>query len=83
MHAAEGEMFRAALAAAARQAGIAVVRVPAKDLAGEAERALHLGHDDLLAGLATLGAAAGRPWRQEEKDAALAAWLALAAQSRP
>lgn len=61
VHAAEGELYRAALAAAAQARGLAVTRVPAQEL-------------DLSAALVReLGREAGAPWGRDQKLAALAA----------
>jgi hypothetical protein len=78
LHAAEGELVREALTEAAAAADLPVVRHRQKELAGLAER--HLGLDEAArrVRLAALGHAVGPPWRQEHKDAALAAWLTLA-----
>jgi hypothetical protein len=70
MHKAEGELFRGALVAGARRAGVAVVELREKELAAHAKRA--------GGALAALGKAAGPPWGRDQKDAALAAWIALA-----
>lgn len=77
LHSAEGALFREALMAAAHSHEITVVQIPARELTGRAKRALH--HDQGLdEALTELGLNVGPPWRKEEKDAALAAWLALA-----
>jgi hypothetical protein len=74
VHTAEGRLFREALAEAAERCGLVVSRTVA-DQAGEI-----LDHDEeaLRRTLADLGRPRGPPWRQDEKDAALAARLALA-----
>jgi hypothetical protein len=73
IHVAEVALFRDALADAAEDAGLAVVRLPDADVAGEARAR--------AAELAALGRAAGRPWRKAEREAATAAFLALASPS--
>jgi hypothetical protein len=78
LHAAEGELVREALSEAAAAADLPVVRHRKKELVATAERVLGLGEDELRARLALLGQGVGAPWRQEQKDAALAAWLSLA-----
>jgi hypothetical protein len=77
VHAAEGELYRSALVAALARRDIDVECIPRGDVASCAARALGpaAGCDRLLA---TLGQAAGPPWRREHKDAALAALAALA-----
>jgi hypothetical protein len=80
IHSAEGEFYRDVVARAAANAGIAVMRVRERDLESAADglpgtataRKQRLGH---------YGKQVGTPWRQDEKFAALAAWIALA--SRP
>ena len=63
---------------AAAAADLPVVRHRKKELVATAQRVLGLGEDELRARLALLGQGVGAPWRQEQKDAALAAWLSLA-----
>jgi hypothetical protein len=78
LHAAEGELVRDALSEAAAAADLPVVRHRQKELAATAERQLGLDGDTLRIRLAALGQAVGPPWRHEQKDAALAAWLTRA-----
>jgi hypothetical protein len=67
MHAAEGVLYRDAMLAAARRGGWAAHAVDAPALPPA---------DEVITGL---GAAAGRPWRRVEKDAARAALTLLSA----
>ncbi len=78
LHAAEGQLFREALALAAGHHGLHVVRVPHRELAEEAQHILGRDDESLRRALAELGRPLGPPWRQDERDATLAAWLALA-----
>ncbi len=78
VHAAEGELVREALAEGAGAAGVPVVRIRRADLGATAERVLGLGPEALRAALVDLGRPVGPPWRQEQRDAALVAWLARA-----
>ena len=78
LHAAEGELVREALSEAAAAADLPVVRHRQKELVATANRVLDLRDDEVRARLTLLGQRVGAPWRQEQKDAALAAWLALA-----
>jgi hypothetical protein len=78
LHAAEGELFRQALLAAADQHDLDVHVLPARDLVPVAERVLARDEATLREILATLGGALGPPWRKDEKDATLAGWVALA-----
>jgi hypothetical protein len=66
MHAAEGAMFRDALLDAATTHGIRAVGV-------SRNRATDRLAGDLAAAVAAIGAAAGRPWRKEQKLATVAA----------
>jgi len=79
IHAAEGELFRAALARASEHAGLAVVGFRERDLIDEAQRRLRLGADEIAARLTEFGREFGPPWTQDEKRATLAAWLTLRA----
>jgi hypothetical protein len=77
IHTAEGELFREALAEACTRCGIKLCRVREKDLLGEATCFLRIPEPALPKRLVELGRALGSPWSQDEKFAALAAWLAL------
>jgi hypothetical protein len=77
-HAAEGEMFRRVLLDAAVHHGLRVSHVPTRELLPHARAVLGYDEQTIRQALADLGRAVGPPWRQDEKDAALAAWLALA-----
>jgi hypothetical protein len=79
MHAAEGELFRGVLVEAAAAHGLPVSRVPAHTLAEEACAELGCGGEALRELLAGLGRTVGPPWRQDEREATLAALIALAA----
>jgi hypothetical protein len=69
MHGAEGQLYRDALLDAA-----AANRLPAYEVPrGPAEKRLA---GDLAAAVARIGAAAGRPWRKEQKLATVAALIA-------
>jgi len=68
MHKAEGVLFRDVLVRAGRTCGVKTVEVPTTALAR---------HGALSNHLARLGKAAGPPWGKDQKDAALAAVLAL------
>ena len=78
IHAAEGELFRDALRQASRQCGLRAVEVRERDLEERATRAVGFSAAELRERLAKWGKALGPPWTQDEKGAALVAWLALA-----
>ena len=77
IHTADGEHFRAALAAAAERRGLRVVRVPAKTLENEATRRLARSRDAIARAIRDLGRDVGPPWGADQKSAALLAWLLL------
>jgi hypothetical protein len=80
MHKAEGVLFRNALIHAAKECKIKVVEIPEKELSRHAERQLKTPANGLAAQVTALGKAAGPPWGKDQKEAALAALIAL--QSR-
>jgi hypothetical protein len=77
MHKAEGVLFRDVLARAAEACALRLVCVPEKQLDDEAERALATSVNALRKTLAALGKSVGPPWGKDQKDAALAAMVAL------
>jgi hypothetical protein len=77
--AAERALYREALAAAAEERGIGVLRYPDADLPGFAAAALGLEADAAEERLAAWGRTVGAPWEPAHRDAALASWLAAAA----
>ncbi len=70
MHKAEGALFRDALARASKACGLRLVAIPEKQLTQQAGSAL-------VKKAATLGKPLGPPWGKDQKDAALAAMVAL------
>lgn len=79
VHAAEGELFRDAIRSATRRAGIPVTEVRARDLGSRAAAALGVPEGKVAQLLVGIGSAAGRPWAKDQKDACLAALIALSA----
>ena len=77
MHKAEGVLFGDALAEAAGSCGLKLLRVPEKQLDEQAERTLLTSVNSLRKTIASLGKAVGAPWGKDQKDAALAAMIAL------
>jgi hypothetical protein len=75
----EGLAVRAALRVAFAETGLGFIELDEKTLAETAALQLPLPAGGADAQLKALGAAVGRPWRKEQKQACLAAWLALAA----
>lgn len=78
IHTADGDHFRNAVAAAAERMGIAVRRVPARDLESRAETCLHQPLSRLRSVVGDMRAQVGPPWGADQKNAALLAWLLLA-----
>ena len=77
MHQAEGVLFRDALIDAARKCSLNVIELPEKTLLDHAEKTLQTSAANLSKTISALGKLAGPPWGKDQKDAALAAMLAL------
>jgi hypothetical protein len=77
MHQAEGVLFRDALADATRKIGLRLVAIPEKELAKTAQDTLGESLGELTTTIAQLGKSVGPPWTKDQKDAALAAMVAL------
>jgi hypothetical protein len=77
IHTAEGELFRGALRAACGECGLPVIAVKERDLFTRAAADLGVSAKQVERQIAEMGKAIGPPWRQDEKFAAAAAWLAL------
>jgi hypothetical protein len=77
MHKAEGVLFREALAAAARHSNLKVVEVPAKTLDECAVQSLGRSSSKLAEGISSLGKSIGAPWSKDQKEATVAAMIAL------
>ena len=80
MHKAEGVLFRDALARAAEACGLRFLGIPEKQLDEQAERALATSVNSLRKTIASLGKSVGPPWGKDQKDASLAAMIALQGQ---
>ena len=78
IHAAEGQMFRNILAEAGRHHDLPVIEVRERELVVRCATDLAMPAEKLTRQLAEMGRALGPPWRQDQKFATLAAWLALA-----
>jgi ribosomal protein S18 acetylase RimI-like enzyme len=77
MHKAEGVLFRDVLLRAAETCEVRALGIPEKRLSEQAERTLRTPMDTLRKTLAVLGKSVGPPWGKDQKDAALAALIAL------
>jgi hypothetical protein len=82
IHSADGELFRDALAGAAKRHRLNLVRAREKEVVAEAASRLRLEAEDLQRRVAGLGKTIGPPWTQDQKLAAIAAWLALVSETR-
>jgi hypothetical protein len=80
IHAAEGELFRDVLRKASLASGLRLVEVRERDLDERTAQCLRQTASALASRLAQWGKALGPPWTQDQKRAALVAWLALASE---
>jgi hypothetical protein len=78
IHTADGELFRESLRAACSRCEIPVEGIREKELFVTASKVLGIQAAALKQQVAALGKSLGPPWSQDEKFAALAAWLTLA-----
>jgi hypothetical protein len=78
VHTAEGELYRAAIARAAKSLNWGCVRVPERDLYKIAAKQLRISEPKLKTRITEMGRGLGSPWSADEKCATLVAWLALA-----
>lgn len=81
IHSADGELFREALLYGSQRCGVETFTAKEKDLLARAALELHLQPDALVRRLTDLGHPLGSPWSQDEKYAALVAWLSLLQQN--
>jgi hypothetical protein len=82
IHAAEGEMFRDALVKAAESCNLSVTGIKERELFSAAATGLGRSAEQLRDCLAGLGRSLGPPWREDQKYAMVAGWLALAEVAR-
>lgn len=78
IHTADGEHFREALRCACADCGVGVASFRERELLERGVKTLRMKREKLLRRLTELGSGLGSPWTQDEKYAALAAWLVLA-----
>jgi len=76
-HALEGRLYREAVEGALSQCGLASRVLVEREVLGNPEEAVGKSRTQLKAAFTTFAKEAGRPWRSQEKAAALAAWVAL------
>ena len=77
MHKAEGVLFREALCTAAEKCKIRLARVYEKSLGAFPEKSLKMSAADLTNTISMLGKSVGPPWGKDQKEAAVAAMIAL------
>jgi len=77
IHTADGELFRECLVHASERCEVAVVYIKDRELLEQAAHALGVSRPKLLQRATQMGRPFGAPWSQDEKFAALAAWLTL------
>ena len=78
IHTAEGEFFREVLIEACEHRSLVVATVKEREVWDRSAASSGLSVSELERGIGELGRRLGPPWRQDEKMASLAAWLALA-----
>ena len=81
LHTAEGELFRNASARACLKHCLPVIAVKEIELIDRAAKDIGISGDLIDQHLQRMGKAIGPPWRQDEKHASLAAWIASSAGS--
>jgi hypothetical protein len=80
VHAAEITLYRTVYTDACAAIGARPTSYSADALTKDVASALRVKPGSVTAHLAAMGRASGRPWAAEQKEAALAAWLALVAR---
>jgi hypothetical protein len=83
IHTAEGELFRDVLLEAAEHHHLPVIRVREREVLALASADLNLTTERAQRRLNDLKRVVGPPWRQDEKYAALVAWMALSSRLEP
>jgi hypothetical protein len=78
LHTAEGEFYREVLVSASEHCALPVTRMKEREAWDIGESLFGLPSADLRRRIGELGRVIGPPWREDEKLAALAAWIALA-----
>jgi hypothetical protein len=80
LHTAEGELFRNVIVRACVNHHLPVVAVKEKELMVRAQNDIGISGELIEQHLQRMGKAIGAPWRQDEKYAGLAAWIASSVQ---
>jgi hypothetical protein len=77
IHTAEGELYRNAIIYTCDRLKIPVTAIKERELFEQAANRLRISADSLQGLINDIGRAIGPPWRQDQKYAAIVAWLAL------
>jgi hypothetical protein len=80
-HAAEGRLYQRALQQGAESRGLHAVAIPKRSIWEEGEAAFGVAGEELHRRIDELRREIGPPWGEDQKLAALAAWIALARSS--
>jgi hypothetical protein len=80
-HAAEGRLYQRALLEGAEACGLEAIAVPKRSIWEQGEAVLGVAREELRDRIAQLRRELGSPWAEDQKLAALAAWIALAEPS--
>jgi hypothetical protein len=83
MHKAEGVLFRDVLVRAAGACSLRLFAIPEKQLDEQAQRTLATSVTSLRKTIAELGRSVGPPWGKDQKEASLAAMIALRGSPSP
>jgi hypothetical protein len=81
IHTADGELFRNAVVNASERCGLATFSAKESGLISMSAEVLRLQPEEIRHRLTQLGIGLGPPWTQDEKLAALIAWLSLVRSS--
>ena len=81
-HAAEGRLYQGALLLGAEACGLEAIAVPKRSIWEEGAAAFAVPQDELSHWINELRRELGPPWAEDQKLAALAAWIALARSAR-
>ncbi len=82
IHTADGELFRQSVIYASKRCRVALTCIKDRELLERATQALRLPRAKILTRALQLGRPFGAPWSQDEKFAAVAAWVALGGSKR-
>lgn len=78
IHTAEGEFFRDAVKQGLGKCSVPVTTIKERDVYNQGSKVLGVPAEEIPQRAAEMGRALGPPWRQDEKLAAVAAWIGLA-----